>query len=272
MSAGNWGGAAPPPSVEYCVIGGGVHGLSTAWHLAGLLKAKGRGGSSRVVLLDKKTPGSGASGIACGIVRNFYRSPAMTEMVRLSVEIWESDPPAFSYNPVGYLAIVPKPQVNDLIAIHKKQQEVGYCSELHVGEAACSKHMRGLWVDFNCDDIEAVLHESDGGFAVPKQTIQGLTRKAQEAGVEIYNGVEVTGFDQEADRVRAVETNRGRITTDAVVIGGGPWTIHFWKMLGLPMEVEVRSSEDTTVRKPMIKYWQLQIGRAACRARRQRSM
>src|SRR5438034_1265154 len=205
MSAGNSGGAEAPPSVEYCVIGGGVHGLSTAWHLAALLKAKGRGGSGRVVLLDKKAPGSGASGIACGIVRNFYRSPAMTEMVRLSLEIWESDPPAFHYNPVGYLAIVPKPQVNDLIAIHKKQQEVGYCSELHLGEAACRSHMRALWRDFNCDGIEAVLHESDGGFAVPKQTVQGLARKAQEAGVEIYNGVEVTGFDEEAGRVRAVE-------------------------------------------------------------------
>src|SRR5262245_18395018 len=104
----------------------------------------------------------------------------MTEMVRLSLEIWESDPPAFSYNPVGYLAIVPQPQVNDLIAIHKKQQEVGYSSELHLAAAACRNHMRSLGSDFNCDCIEAVLHESDGGFAVPRQTIQGLTCKAEE--------------------------------------------------------------------------------------------
>ena len=48
---------ALPESVEYCVIGGGVHGLSTAWHLAGLLKAKGRN-ERNILLLDKKAPGA----------------------------------------------------------------------------------------------------------------------------------------------------------------------------------------------------------------------
>jgi glycine/D-amino acid oxidase-like deaminating enzyme len=248
-----------PDAVEYCVIGGGVHGLSTAWHLAGLLKAKGRGREASVVLLDKQEPGSGTSGIACGIVRNFYRSLAMTELVRLSLEIWESDPEVFGFRPAGYVAAVPKPQVSDLIAIHQKQQEVGYCSELHLGEADCSRHMRGLYRDFHCEGIEAVLHESKSGFAVPKQTIHGLTQKAVAAGVHIINGVEVRGFDSEGDQVQALETNQGRIRPDVVVVAAGPWNPRFWKLLGLPEVVEVNGPNGVE-RKPMWKYWQLREG------------
>jgi len=244
------------------VIGGGVHGLSASWHLAGLLKAKGRGADS-IVLLDKKAPGAGTSGIACGIVRNFYRSLAMTELVHLSLEIWESDPEAFGFRPAGYVAAVPKPQVNDLIAIHGKQREVGYCSELHLGEANCGRHMRNLYSDFHCEGIEAVLHESKSGFAVPKKTIEGLTQKAIKAGVRILNGVEVTGFDLQGDRLQAVETNQGKIRAEMVILTAGPWNPRLWKLLGLPMEIEFRTPGGLVERTAMWKYWQLREGTIA---------
>src|SRR5262252_9276170 len=156
-----------PESVRYCIIGGGVHGLSTAWHLAMQLEHRRQGGGADIVLLEKRDAGAGASGIACGVVRNFYFAPAMTELVRLSVEVWESDPEAFGYNPVGYIAVVPKAQVADLIAIHKKEEEVGYKSRLYLGEAECTRHMHTIFSDFHCEGIEGVLHEELGGFASP---------------------------------------------------------------------------------------------------------
>ena len=55
-----------PQASRYVVIGAGVHGLSTAWHLALLLKAQGRGSGRDIVVLDKLGVGAGASGIACG--------------------------------------------------------------------------------------------------------------------------------------------------------------------------------------------------------------
>ena len=73
-----------PTSVPVLVIGAGVHGLSTAWHLAR------RGG--QVMVVDKTGVGSGASGIACGVVRNNYFQPAMQELMAACVEVWESDP------------------------------------------------------------------------------------------------------------------------------------------------------------------------------------
>ena len=53
-------------------------------------------------------PGAGASGIACGVVRNNYFQPAMSELMQACVEVWESDPAAYHYNPVGYIALGPR--------------------------------------------------------------------------------------------------------------------------------------------------------------------
>jgi len=61
-----------PESIRYCIIGAGIHGLSTAWHLARELTARGSGDGSDILVLEKSQAGSGPSGIACGVVRNNY--------------------------------------------------------------------------------------------------------------------------------------------------------------------------------------------------------
>lgn len=55
-----------PASASYVIVGAGVHGLSTAWHLAMELAARGQGSGRDILLLDKTAPGAGATGIACG--------------------------------------------------------------------------------------------------------------------------------------------------------------------------------------------------------------
>ena len=67
-----------------------------------------QGSGADIVILEKSQPGAGASGIACGVVRNNYFQPAMQELMQACVEVWESDPAAYSYNPVGYMAIGPQ--------------------------------------------------------------------------------------------------------------------------------------------------------------------
>src|SRR5688572_33136275 len=93
-------------SVKHLVIGAGVHGLSTAWHLAE------RG--EEVLVVDKSDVGAGASGIACGVVRNNYFQPAMAELMAACVEVWESDPEAPHYHGTGYAALAPPAQSADL--------------------------------------------------------------------------------------------------------------------------------------------------------------
>src|SRR5262245_36236688 len=101
-------GVRVPAGAACVVIGAGVHGLSAAYHLALELKAGGRGGAGRIVVLDKTGVGAGASGIACGVIRNNYFQPAMRELMAFCVDVWESDPEAFSYHPVGYMQISPE--------------------------------------------------------------------------------------------------------------------------------------------------------------------
>ena len=95
-----------PEKVDYVIVGAGIHGLSTAWHLAAKLKAKGKGDGSKIVVIDKDSIAAGASGIACGVVRNNYYQPAMRELMAMCVEVWESDAKNFHYHDVGYIRLV----------------------------------------------------------------------------------------------------------------------------------------------------------------------
>src|SRR3954469_14878276 len=96
-----------PASIKHLVVGAGVHGLSTAWHLA---KAGEEG-----LVVDKTRVAARASGLACGVVRNHYFQPAMSELMAACVEIWESDPDALHYHGSGYVALGPPPQEADLV-------------------------------------------------------------------------------------------------------------------------------------------------------------
>ena len=80
-----------PSATRFVIIGAGIHGLSTAYHLAMELNARKKGSGDEILVLDKTALGAGASGIACGVVRNNYFQPAMRELMAHSVNVWESD-------------------------------------------------------------------------------------------------------------------------------------------------------------------------------------
>src|SRR5437868_2972376 len=184
---------ALPDRVKYLVIGAGVHGLSTAWHLAN--EQRSRGEEPDVLIVDKTAIGAGASGIACGVVRNNYFQPAMSELMAANVEVWEQDPAAFSYHPVGYVALGCSSQVSDLTAVYERQQRIGYPSELIVGADEVRSHMKEMFPDWRAQGGEVCLHEEKGGYADNMASMQGLAGKAQEAGARLVRGVGGTGVD-----------------------------------------------------------------------------
>ena len=253
---------AAPEHVKYLIIGAGVHGLSTAYHLSLELKARGKGSAADVVVIDKTGVGAGASGIACGVVRNNYFQPAMRELMAHSVEVWESDPKAFSYHPVGYMQISPEVMHEDVAGIAKQQKAIGYPSEFIEGEADCMKYMKGLFSDWQAKGITSVLHEKKGGYANNIASMKGLAAKAENEGVRIIPGVKVTGFKySSAGAISAVETDQGVIRTDYVVVGAGPWMKTFWDMLDLPKTTDVRGRDGKLHSGiPMWVYWCLQEG------------
>jgi glycine/D-amino acid oxidase-like deaminating enzyme len=244
-------------SASILVVGAGVHGLSTAWHLA----ARG----VDVLVVDKRSVAAGASGIACGVVRNNYFQPAMSELMAECAAIWASDPAAFHYHGVGYIALGPPAQEADLAAVRERHERIGYPSRLYLGEDEVRGHMRSLFGDWRADGLTVCLHEEAGGFAFNRESMLGLADKARRAGARIAEGVEVTGFERDGSgAVTAVATTSGRIAVDQVVVAVGPWIPQLWRLLGLPAYVDVRRPDGSLARAlDMWTYWYLQEGEIA---------
>jgi methylglutamate dehydrogenase subunit A len=234
-----------PESADFVVIGAGIHGLSTAWHLGERHRAEGKEVS--IVVLDKDAIASGASGIACGVVRNNYFQPAMRELMAHSVGVWESDPEAFSYHSVGYLQISCEPMRDDIASIFEQQRAIGYESDFIEGANASTSYMRGIFDDWQAQGITSVLHEKRGGFANNTASMYGLAKKAEDVGVRIISGVTVTAMkaDDASSAVSAVVTDKGEIQCGQVVVATGPWVRDFWDMLDLPKTVDILGSDGT---------------------------
>jgi glycine/D-amino acid oxidase-like deaminating enzyme len=249
-----------PESVKYVIVGAGIHGLSSAWHLAMELEARGRGSGRDIVILDKTGIGAGASGIACGCVRNFYMTEPLHAILRHSVDVWMHDPVAFGFQQVGYVSCGEANQVADYERIHKSQNEVGYPSELYVG-ADARKFLKRIWPDFKTEGVDVTIFEKVSGYAGTRQAVRGLAQKCAEHGVRILSGVEVTGYDARAGQVAAVVTNQGTIKCDLVIWGLGAWTPQHWEMLDQPLALDCHYPDGNVVRnKDMWTYWRLLEG------------
>lgn len=249
-----------PKSVKYTIVGAGVHGLSTAWHLAMELEARGRGSGQDVVVLDKTGPGAGASGIACGCVRNFYMTEPIHALLRHSVDVWMYDPVAFGFQQVGYISVGEENQISDYERIHQSQNLVDYHSELYVGQEA-RRYLKNIWPDFNTNDVDVALFERISGYAGTAQVMEGLAQKCADHGVRVIGGVEVTGYNVQAGQVKSVVTNQGEIDTDLVIWGLGAWTPKHWEMLDQPMTLDCHYPDGSVVKdKDMWTYWRLLEG------------
>ena len=247
-------------SATYVVIGAGIHGLSTAWHLAMALEASGKGSGNDVVLLDKSGPGAGATGVACGCVRNFYMTQPLHAILRHSVDVWMRDPVNFGFQQVGYVSVGEENQIDDYGRMSESQNAVDYPSDLYVGRAA-HDFLKGYWPDFKTDNVGVVLHEKLSGYAGTAQVVRGMADKCAQAGVRCHWGVEVTGYDITGGEVSAVKTDRGDISCDAVVLGLGAWIPAHWEMLQKPSTLDV-SYPDGGVEhdQDMWTYWRLLEG------------
>ncbi len=249
-----------PESIKYVVIGAGIHGLSSAWHLAMELEARQHGSGKDIVVLEKSYAGAGASGIACGCVRNFYMTEPLHAILRHSVDVWTYDPVAFGFQQVGYVSAGESNQIADYERVHKSQNSVGYPSDVYVGEDA-RKFLKKIWPDFKADGIDVALHERVSGYAGTRQVMKGLAQKCADHGVQILTGIEVTGYDVQGGQVRAVHTNQGDIKCDLVIWGLGAWTPQHWEMLSKPMTLDCHYPDGTVVKnKDMWTYWRLLEG------------
>ena len=149
-----------------------------------------------------------------------------------SVKVWESDPKAFHYHPIGYMQISPESMRKDVTTIYEQQKAIGYESTFVEGQKDSMNYMK----KFLMIGKQKVLHLSYMKKGVVMQIIQlhlWFADKAESFGVKIITGTEVTGFKRGSNSkaVTGVETSKGTIDCEQVVVGVGPWVKTFWDML-----------------------------------------
>jgi glycine/D-amino acid oxidase-like deaminating enzyme len=185
----------------------------------------------------------------------------MQELIEHSVCVWEEDAEGYGYLPVGYMQISPEIMHEDVNEIYERQKDIGYNSEFVEGEKDCLKYMRqNVFEDWQAENVTSILHEKRGGYAHNTQALYRLADKAEAEGVRILTGVRVMGIVSNGS-VSGVETTKGTLKCDYLIVGAGPWANVFWEMLGMPGSIPVKGLDGKV--HPDIRmwtYWSLQEG------------
>jgi len=220
-----------PKTADIIVIGGGVMGASTAYHLAAR-------GQKNILLLEKEEFfGQGATGRCAGGVRYQFS----TEInIRLSLEslpmlerFKDEIGQEINYRKCGYLFALTKPEdVKYFRRNVELQHKLGVQTEWLTGDET---HRRAPRMRF--EDALAGTFNPNDGLVDPNSVVMGYVGAAQRMGVEALNNVEVTGMKVEVGKVEGVETNKGFVAAPTVVNAAGPWAGRLGKMAGVHIPI-----------------------------------
>lgn len=218
-------------TADVVIIGGGVTGVSIAFHLAGL-------GVRRVVVLERNFLASGGTGRSVGIVRQLYPTPETSAMVRRSLGVFQHFGDAVGGD-AGYVAcgaligVSPsmRPKLEANLAM---QRGLGIRAEIleppDVARVEPAIDPAGLG---------AVLWEPESGYGDPTAVTLGYAEAGRRRGVTIEQGVEVTAIRVDGDRVRGVETVAGAIDAPVVVNAAGLWSPGVARLAGIELPIVI---------------------------------
>lgn len=221
-----------PTSASVVVIGGGVHGLSTAYHLV-------KRGLGDVVVLEKEPQlASGSTGLSAGGIRQQFSTVVNIRMSQYSVQRFEQFEKEMDADPgfrqVGYLFLLSNEQE---IAIFR--DSVALQRRLGVGtEWLSPDEVKARWPFLNMEDILAATYNATDGYGDPYGVAMGYAQQARRLGARILTQVEATGIDVAGGRVRGVRTTKGSIATATVVNTGGPYAHLVSQMAGVDLPTQ----------------------------------
>jgi len=221
---------------EVVIIGGGIQGISLAYHLA-------RRGLTDVCLVEMKDLGSGSSGRSAAIVGHAFPTENCLPLIELSFaalmrfqDELDADP---GYEPIGCLLLAgaqgaPDPSMGSghCLRRHALLQSRGIESHL-VDRATISRLTPGL----SLEGIEVGLYGPRDGMVDPHSIMMAYAHHARRLGVELAEGVKATGLQIEGDRVMGVHTTAGFIATYRVVNAAGfrAREVGAWAGMDLPI-------------------------------------
>lgn len=228
-----------PASAQVVVIGGGVMGASTAYHLA-LRGCRG------VVLLERQPFfGLGATGKCAGGIRYQFSTEINIRLSQLSLPMLENleneTGQAIDLRRCGYLILLTnEPDV----AQFRRNVALQHSLEVNTQWLDGDEVHRRLPQLAAEDVLAATFHDRDG-LADPHGVVSAYVNAGRRLGVRTLTDTTVNGIEVENDRVVAVRTDRGRIACETTVNAAGPWSAVVSEMAGVPLPV-------TPVRRQML--------------------
>ena len=248
----HWRNPSPKSAYDVIIIGGGGHGLSTAYYLAQ------NHGIRNVAVLEKGHIGSGNIGRNTTIVRANYLLPGNSEFYSHSLKLWEGLEMDLNYN-------VMMSQRGLIMLCHSDGQRDAFVRRANAMRSrGDDAHMlsvddlRKLLPYLNYDNarfpIYGGLFQKRAGTARHDAVAWGYARAADERGVDLIQNCEVTGFNINHGRVTGVETSRGEIEANkvAIVVAGRSSQVAQMAGIRLPIESHILQAFVTEGLKPVI--------------------
>ncbi len=256
-----------PDSAQIIVIGGGIIGCSTAYHLA-------RDHDADVLLLEQGKLTGGSTWHAAGLVGQLRSSASITQVLKYSVDLYrrlaEETGLETGWKMSGCLRLACNEE--RWTEYRRLATTAGsFAMEMHLLSPA---EVKAMWPLMHTDDLVGATFLPTDGQASPSDITQSLAKGARLHGARIIEGVTVTGFEMDNGRITAVLTNAGSVACEKVVNCAGMWSRQVGAMAGInvPLQavkhqyvitepVEGLSADSATVRDPDRRtYFKEEVG------------
>jgi heterotetrameric sarcosine oxidase beta subunit len=231
-----WRDAAPKANYDVVIIGGGGHGLATAYYLAK------EHGLTNVAVLEKGWIGSGNAGRNTTIIRSNYLLPQNIRFYEWSMKLWEGLERDLNYNTMvsqrGVVNLYHSDAQRDAFARRGNAMRLNGVDAELLDRAQVRAMLPFLDYDNARFPIHGALLQRRGGTARHDAVVWGYARAADQRGVDIIQNCEVTGLSIRDGRITGVETTRGNIRAQKVGLAVAGSTSLLTSMAGLRMPIE----------------------------------
>jgi glycine/D-amino acid oxidase-like deaminating enzyme len=209
---------------DVIVIGGGINGVSIAYHLVKQ--------NLKVTLLEKNFIASGPTGLSSAIVRQHYSNPVTIRMAYQSLQVWQNFYEVIGgdaeFTRTGFMVGVVPTDLEGLKTNLELQRAEGVNTRYVPLE-----EIPTLAPHIDPTGLGGAGYEPDSGYCNPDAAANGFAKAAQELGAQIRTGIKATGFNIQGGKVAGVETDQGLINAGAAVVACGPWTQILLNTLGV---------------------------------------
>ena len=217
-----------PPSQARCVIiGGGVGGASIAYHLAKL-------GWDDVVLVDRNQLTSGSTFHSAGLVGQLRGSVSLTKMMMYSVDLYrrigeESEDFDPGWTECGGIRLASSEE-----RMEELRRQAGWAKTFGLPlELISAEEAKEMFPLMSTDGVLGAAVLPTDGYLDPSQLTFALADGARQGGARTFTNCRVTGIEVDDGRVKAVETEKGRIECEVVVNAGGMYAAEIGRMAGV---------------------------------------